>query len=179
MPVAAHKNPAISKAVDDAAEELRNSGFRIKIDARDLRPGQKYWDWEIKGVPLRLEIGPRDVDNGNAFAARRTGGKESIPLDNIVESVREQLELVHNELANRSHAHHSDCIIRLDTMDQKIVDGHIYEVAFDGTDADAELLEKKTGLAILGDAMTEYTEDQTCLVSGNLTRRKQHLARMY
>ncbi|MDE0708228.1 MAG: His/Gly/Thr/Pro-type tRNA ligase C-terminal domain-containing protein, partial [Candidatus Poseidoniales archaeon] len=117
MPVAAHKNPAITKAVDDAAEELRRSGFRVKIDARDLRPGQKYWDWEIKGVPLRLEIGPRDVDNGNAFAARRTGGKEPIPLDNIAEGVREQLGLVHTELANRSHAHITDCIIRLENTD--------------------------------------------------------------
>ena len=179
MPVAAHKNPSITKAVDAAAAELRGSGYRVKIDARDLRPGQKYWDWEIKGVPLRLEIGPRDVENGNAFAARRTGGKEPIPLDNIVEGVRGQLELVHTELTNRSQAHISDCIIRLENMDQEINDGHIYEVAFDGTDADAEVLEKSTGLTILGDAMAGFSEDQICIATGKSTRRKQHLARMY
>jgi prolyl-tRNA synthetase len=179
MPVAAHKNPAIAKAVENAAEELRKSGFRVKVDARDLRPGQKYWDWEIKGVPLRLEIGPRDVDNGNAFAARRTGGKEPIPLDNIAEGVRNQLKLVHEELTSRSQSHVSDCIIRLESIDQDILDGHIYEVAFDGTDADAELLEKTTGLAILGDAMNDYPDDQICLLTGKATRRKQHLARMY
>jgi len=179
MPVAAHKSPEVAPAVERAAEELRNSGYRVKIDDRDLRPGQKYWDWEIKGVPLRLEIGPRDVENGNAFAARRTGGKEPIPLSNIVEGVRNQLNIVHDELTNRSHAHVDDCVVKLESLEQEIVDGCIYEVAFDGTDADAEILEKATGLAILGEAMTAYDDDQVCIITGNHTKRKQHLARMY
>jgi len=179
MPVAAHKNPHVQPAVEKAADELRKAGIRIKVDDRDLRPGQKYWDWEIKGVPLRLEIGPRDVENGNAFAARRTGGKEPISLSNIVGGVRGQLEIVHSELTNRSHTHVDDCVIRLESLEQEIIDGRIYEVAFDGTDADAEILEKATGLAILGDAMTGYDEEQVCIVSGQKTKRKQHLARMY
>ena len=179
MPVAAHKNPAVIQTVLDVAEQLRESGLRIKVDDRDLRPGQKYWDWEIKGVPLRLEIGPRDVENGNAFAARRTGGKEPIPLSNIVDSVKQQLDMVHTELSSRSQSHVDECIVKLKSLDQEILDGHIYEVPFDGTDADAEMLEKSTGLAILGDAMTGYVDDQVCIVSGKMTRRKQHLARMY
>ena len=158
---------------------MRKAGYRVKVDDRDLRPGQKSWDWEIKGVPLRLEIGPRDVENGNAFAARRTGGKVPIPLSDIVDGVRKQLELVHDELTNRSHAHVEDCVIQLQSLDQEILDGRIYEVAFDGSDADAEALEKATGLAILGDAMSGYTDDQVCIVSGKQTKRKQHLARMY
>ena len=179
MPVASHKNPDILPAVEKAADELRKSGYRVKVDDRDLRPGQKYWDWEIKGVPLRLEIGPRDVENGNAFAARRTGGKEPIPLSNIVDGVRKQLDLVHDELTSRSHAHVEDCVIQLQSLEQEIIEGRIYEVAFDGTDADAEILEKATGLAILGDAMSGYSDQQVCIVSGKQTKRKQHLARMY
>ena len=179
MPVAAHKNPDVMTTVEETAESLRKSGYRVKIDARDLRPGQKYWYWEIKGVPLRLEIGPRDVENGNAFAARRTGGKEPIPLNDIANSVRDQLDMVHSELSNRSHAHIDSCILQLLSLDQEIIDGHIYEVAFDGTDADAEILEKTTGLTILGEAMSGYTDEQICIVSGKTTLRKQHLARMY
>ena len=179
IPVAQHKSPSVSIAVESAAEALRNAGYRIKIDDRDLRPGQKYWDWEIKGVPLRLEIGPRDVENGNALAARRTGGKDPIPLDNLVDGVRIQLEVIHNELTNRSKNHANTCVNRLESLDQEIIEGQIYEVAFDGTDSDAEVLEKSTGLTILGDAMTEYTEPQACIVSGTMTTRCQHLARMY
>ena len=179
IPVAQHKSPAVSQAVEAAAESLRKAGFRIKIDDRDLRPGQKYWDWEIKGVPLRLEIGPRDVEGGKALAARRTGGKQPIPLESIVESVRNQLDIVHSELSERIQTHENVCVNRLESLDQEIIDGHIYEVAFDGTDSDAEVLEKSTGLTILGDAMTEFSESQTCIVSGKMTTRRQHLARMY
>tara|TARA_B100001750_G_scaffold39060_1_gene28293 strand:+ start:53 stop:1546 length:1494 start_codon:yes stop_codon:yes gene_type:complete len=179
MPVAQHKSPDVSVAVESSAEILRNAGYRIKIDDRDLRPGQKYWDWEIKGVPLRLEIGPRDVESGTALAARRTGGKEAIPLDSLVESVGIQLGIVHNELGDRSQSHADTCVNRLNSLDQEIIDGQIYEVAFDGTDSDAEVLEKSTGLTILGDAMSEYDEPQSCIVSGKMTTRRQHLARMY
>ena len=179
IPVAQHKSPSVSIAVESAAEALRNAGYRIKIDDRDLRPGQKYWDWEIKGVPLRLEIGPRDVENGNALAARRTGGKDPIPLDNLVDAVRIQLDVIHTELTQRSTNHANICVNRLESLDQEIIEGQIYEVAFNGTDSDAEVLEKTTGLTILGDAMTEYTEPQPCIVSGTMTTRCQHLARMY
>ena len=179
MPIASHKSPTVTTTVESVADTLRDAGYRIKIDSRDLRPGQKYWDWEIKGVPLRLEIGPRDVENGTAFAARRTGGKDPIPLDNIVTAVREQLDIVHTELNARSHEHVEGCVIRLESLDQEIVEGQIYEVAFDGTDADAELLEKTTGLTILGDAMSSYDDEQVCIVSGKMTTRKQHIARMY
>ena len=179
MPVAQHKSPDVSVAVESSAESLRNAGFRIKIDDRDLRPGQKYWDWEIKGVPLRLEIGPRDVESGTALAARRTGGKEAIPLDSLVDSVRIQLDIVHNELSERSQSHANTCVNRLNSLEQEIIDGQIYEVAFDGTDSDAEILEKSTGLTILGDAMSEFSEPQSCIISGKMTTRRQHLARMY
>ena len=87
--------------------------------------------------------------------------------------------MVHDELTSRSHTHVGDCVIQLQSLDQEIIDGRIYEVAFDGTDADAEILEKATGLAILGDAMSGYSDQQVCIVSGKQTKRKQHLARMY
>ena len=179
MPIAAHKAPEVTDKVEEVAELLREAGMRVKVDARDLRPGQKYWDWEIKGVPLRLDIGPRDLENGVAFAARRTGGKEPIPLDDIVNATRAQLDMVQAALAERSMAHVDGCVIRMTDLDTPIEDGHIYEVAFDGSDADAEMLEKRTGLAILGESMEPYEEAQPCIVSGKMTTRKQHLARMY
>ena len=87
--------------------------------------------------------------------------------------------MVQTELNQRSRMHVDDCIIRLENLEQEILDGHIYEVAFDGSDADAETLEKTTGLAILGDAMEPFADDQQCIVTGKTTRRRQHIARMY
>ena len=51
--------------------KLKESGIRARMDARDIRPGQKYYDWEIKGVPLRIEIGPRDIENNKVILSRR------------------------------------------------------------------------------------------------------------
>ena len=82
----------------------------------------------------------------------------------------------------------SNLIKKLPTMEIKdgvwrlmspVEDGIVYELAFDGNDADAELLEKTTGLALLGDSIEPYSEPQPCVITGKMTTRKQHLARMY
>ena len=55
----------IMAEAEKIVSQLKESGIRARIDARDIRPGQKYYDWEIKGVPLRIEIGPRDLANNS------------------------------------------------------------------------------------------------------------------
>ncbi len=70
-------------------ERLKLSGFRVKLDERDLRPGNKYADWEMRGVPLRIELGAKDLEAGTATIVRRdrekgeTGGKVAVPLDAV------------------------------------------------------------------------------------------------
>jgi prolyl-tRNA synthetase len=68
--------------------DLQGAGVRVKLDDRDsLKPGAKYFEWEARGVPLRLEIGPRDVASGQAMSARRGAGKAALPLAGIVAAV--------------------------------------------------------------------------------------------
>lgn len=179
IPVAAHKDEAVMTSVTDVANQLRSNGYRVHIDDRDLRPGQKYYDWEIKGVPLRLDIGPRDIESGTAFAARRTGGKQPIPLASIIDAVGMELDAIGAELLARSSAHSESCIQPLTDLQTEFEDGKIYEIAFDGNDADAEVLEKTTGLTLLGDHIEPFTEPRPCIVSGKMTTRRQHLARMF
>jgi prolyl-tRNA synthetase len=74
-------------------DELAKAGIRVELDARDsLKPGAKYFEWEAKGVPLRLEIGPRDVAAGQAMAARRTGGKAPVKLARTAAAVTAALD---------------------------------------------------------------------------------------
>jgi prolyl-tRNA synthetase len=73
--------------------ELDRAGVRVALDLRDnLKPGAKYFEWEAKGVPLRLEIGPRDVAAGQVIAARRTGGKAPLRLDAVVALTAQALD---------------------------------------------------------------------------------------
>ncbi len=73
--------------------DLERSGIRVELDVRDgLTPGAKYFQWEARGVPLRLEIGPRDIAAGQVVAARRTGGKGPARLDGLADAVRTALD---------------------------------------------------------------------------------------
>ncbi|HXK10021.1 MAG TPA: His/Gly/Thr/Pro-type tRNA ligase C-terminal domain-containing protein, partial [Vicinamibacteria bacterium] len=84
---------SVGAAAEQAARTLRDAGFRVELDAREgMKPGAKYYEWEGRGVPLRLEVGPKDVAKGQVFAARRTGGKAPIPLAGLVDGVRGALD---------------------------------------------------------------------------------------
>jgi len=163
---------------EEIANILRKSSIRVKVDSRDIHAGQKYYDWEIKGVPLRLDIGPRDIENNTAFAAKRTGGKEPLPMDDIVNECRRVLEEISDELRKRSQIHTQDVVVPLVDLDN-VEDGKIYELAFDGTDSHAEQIEKTTGLSFLGDATEPYADERPCFMSGKLTTRRVLLAKTY
>ena len=167
----------ISKS-NQIADILRAGGLRVKVDSRDIHAGQKYFDWEIKGVPLRLDIGPRDIENNTAFAARRTGGKEPLSMDNIVAECNRVLGEISDELRDRSKAHTENILIPLTDL-ENVDDGKIYELAFDGTDAHAETIERTTGLSFLGDATEQYEHERPCFMSGKPTTRKVILAKTY
>jgi len=79
--------------------ELEQAGIRVELDLRDnLKPGAKYFEWEAKGVPLRLEIGPRDVAAGQVMTARRTGGKAPARLDGLARTVGGALDEIQASL---------------------------------------------------------------------------------
>jgi prolyl-tRNA synthetase len=86
------------------AADLKAAGVRVALDTRErMKPGAKYYDWERKGVPLRLEVGPRDVASGSAFAARRIGGpKFPIEAEGLVERVLAELDTIQNELFEKA-----------------------------------------------------------------------------
>jgi prolyl-tRNA synthetase len=92
---------ALTQSLEELITSLKRAGLRVKVDDRDyVRTGAKYFEWERKGVPLRIELGPRDVSNGVCVFKYRVGRteKESISLQNAVESAKAGLEQLHNHL---------------------------------------------------------------------------------
>ncbi|CAM9595107.1 unnamed protein product [Ascophyllum nodosum] len=91
----------VNRAVDGVVDELRAAGIRVKVDDRpNMRPGAKYFEWEAKGVPLRVELGPRDAKAGVAIVARRTGGDKITvsTADNFAARIEEELDAVRDVL---------------------------------------------------------------------------------
>jgi prolyl-tRNA synthetase len=169
--------------------QLRDAGLRVHLDDRDLRPGQKYYDWEIRGVPLRLELGPRDLANGECVLAPRTGGKDSVPRAGATEAVKEALEAVAAELRRRTEKANNTCMHVLPpltrsatgrlSLAEPVEPGRIYEIPFDGSDAEAAMVEELTGYSFLGDAREPFAKARKCVVSGKSTNRRVWLARSY
>tara|TARA_Y100000817_G_scaffold26073_1_gene18544 strand:- start:167 stop:832 length:666 start_codon:yes stop_codon:yes gene_type:complete len=188
--------PIIAKnSSDDMVSEaekivykLKDAGIRARMDARDIRPGQKYYDWEIKGVPLRIEIGPRDLANDSFMSARRTGGKESHPLSSLVETVHNELQTIGEIMSKNSIEHFNSCISDLPSFsvngdalifDEPINTDQVYEMAFEGNDAEAEMIENSTGLTFLGNSTNTYSKAKPCVITGKSTHNRVYLARTY
>jgi prolyl-tRNA synthetase len=106
----------------EAAQKLQTAldAFRVEIDAREgLTPGFKYNDWEMRGVPIRVEIGPRDIDKGTVVLVRRdTGAKEFVPMAELAAKVKETLDSIHDTLYARAKKFQDDNTFSVDTYEE-------------------------------------------------------------
>lgn len=98
VPIAQHKEGVLEKAAE-LKERLAKSGIRVKLDDSDNSPGWKFAEYEMKGVPVRVEIGPKDIENGQCvLVTRHNGEKAVISLENLETAVAEKLQEVHDGL---------------------------------------------------------------------------------
>ncbi|XP_020523238.1 proline--tRNA ligase, cytoplasmic isoform X3 [Amborella trichopoda] len=110
---------AIMDACSETVNNLNSAGFRAEADTRDnYSPGWKYSDWELKGVPLRIEIGPKDIAKKQVRIVRRDNSvKKDIPSDNLVESVREVLESIQESMFKTAKEKRDACIVKAKTFE--------------------------------------------------------------
>ena len=106
LPIAAHKE-GVAERCRQIRDELMAAGIRVKLDDRDtVSAGWKFNEWELKGVPLRLEVGPRDIENGVATALRRdTLEKFTLPLEGIAAAAKDKLAEIQRDLFLKAKAY--------------------------------------------------------------------------
>jgi prolyl-tRNA synthetase len=119
IPIAQNKGGVIEK-VDEIYAELKKQGIRVEVDAdTNNTPGWKFNEYEMKGVPLRIEIGPRDIENNIAMVARRdTLEKSQVSLDGIAETVKELLDTVHYGMLEKARIHRDANTFMFDSYDE-------------------------------------------------------------
>ncbi|AIF69914.1 prolyl-tRNA synthetase [Palaeococcus pacificus DY20341] len=144
-------------------EELKNAGIRAHLDDRDeIRPGRKFYEWELKGVPLRIEVGPRDVEGGKAVIARRdTLEKSVIEREKLVDAVRELIDAIMENLYNRAKEFLESHIKRVDSLEEakKVFEGRrgIVEIPWCGEESCGLEMEEVLDAKMLG---TPYPEEK-------------------
>jgi prolyl-tRNA synthetase len=129
---------AVMEVVERIERELRVAGVRVKVDAREEhRPGWKFHEYEVQGVPLRLAVGPRDVQNGQVELSRRDqGGKEFVPLDTLASTVTDLLSQIQRGLFNKAASFRDSKTTKADSYDEfkdAIEQGGFVLAHWDGT----------------------------------------------
>ena len=110
VPIVRSNDDRAVAACHATAQTLTQAGFRVRVDDRDQQPGWKYAEWDVRGVPVRIEIGPRDVDGGSVMLVRRDRSKgepdhkQSVPLEALVPQLRVLLDDIQRSLYEQAGA---------------------------------------------------------------------------
>lgn len=169
IPVAAHK-PGVTEKCQQIADELRAAGIRVQLDNRDQSPGWKFNEWEMKGVPVRFEIGPRDIENGVVTYCRRdTLSKESMSMDGIVAATTQLLEEIQQHMYAKSLAfrdsHVRECH-NLEEVAQALDNKCFAKIVWDRNPADEAMLKEKLQATVRVMLEEEKPFQTTCTICG-------------
>jgi prolyl-tRNA synthetase len=178
----------VLEAADHARRALHAAGVRVHVDARDgMKPGAKYYEWEGRGVPLRLEIGPRDVAAGSVMLARRTGGKkEALAMGGLPERILSEMDCMQRELLetarDRREANSIRGVTKAQFLDFMARDGGFAYGGFCGSgDCEAEIKDQtKATVRVLPDEeFRSNPAPTTCMWCGRPSASEAVWAKAY
>jgi len=175
----------ISEVVLKIKKTLEGKGISVKYDDRDtFKPGWKFSEYEFKGVPLRLAIGPRDLENKTIEIARRdTLEKEVLQIADIENKVEHLLEQIQKNLYQKAQSFRENNAYHVDTWDEfvdviKNKGGFVY-AHWDGTSETEERIKEKTKATIRVIPLENNIEEGKCIYSGNPSKQRVVFAKAY
>ena len=175
----------ISKVAHKIYSQLIAAGISVKYDDRDnFKPGFKFNDYELKGVPIRIAIGPRDLENNVVELARRdTLEKKSIPMNEITNHIKIILEDIQNNLFDRANSFREERITAVETFDEfkSILSskGGFISAHWDGTSETEQLIKKETKATIRCIPFSKNIKAGYCVYSGKPSPQRVLFAKAY
>ena len=176
---------AISERVNPLVKELQNKGISVKYDKRDThKPGFKFNEYEIKGVPVRIAVGQRDMENGTYELARRdTLEKETVEADGVVAKIEFLLEDIQRNIFEKALNYREEHITEVDgyeefkrVLDQK---GGFISAHWDGTSATEDKIKEETKATIRCIPLDAIEEAGSCMVTGKPSSKRVLFAKAY
>ena len=182
IPVAANK-PGVIPAARELAAKLKDAGFRVKIDDSDKSTGWKFSEWEMKGVPLRVEIGPRDIEKGQlVFAKRNTGEKIQCSMDEMVERAQELLKTIHKEMYEKAQKYlreHTTEVHNLDELNKALEFGGYSKMMWCGNRECEDKIKELTNATARCLPFNQIPFDDVCPVCGKKATKVVLFAKAY
>ena len=176
---------AIEAAVAPIVEALRKADIRVHFDNRDThKPGFKFNEYELKGVPLRIGIGPRDLENGTVELARRdTLSKKSVAQADLVTEIQSTLKEIQEALFNRAKDFRANHTTEVDTFDvfKEVLEtkGGFISAFWDGTEATETAIKEATKATIRCIPLDRKAETGACVYSGKPAHLRVLFAKAY
>lgn len=171
--------------VDELYKQLKDAGVRVRVDDRsDVSPGWKFNEYEMRGVPLRLELGPRDMESGVVvLVSRVTGEKRTVPQDNLVEEVNKMLEEIHADMYEKAKSFQQENFKSLETLDEMKAfleqKRGFVEAGWCGSDACERQVKEETGATSRNIPFQPESHKSKCLVCGEEAAHTVVYARAY
>jgi prolyl-tRNA synthetase len=174
----------VNREVQPIIEGLRQKGISVKFDDADnKRPGFKFADYELKGVPVRLVLGARDLENGTIELMRRdTLEKETVPLEGIVERVEKLLDAIQQNIFEKAKKYRDERIYECDNYEEfkeRIKDGGFFLCHWDGTAETEAQIKEETQATIRCVPFGVEQTPGTDMVSGKPSKARVIIARSY
>jgi len=175
----------ISKKVESMMVELKAQGVSVKYDSRTTyKPGWKFAEYELKGVPLRIGIGPRDLENNTFELVRRdTLTKQIVEQDDLVETVANLLVEIQDNLFKRALDYRNEMITEVNTFDEfkEVLEkkGGFVSAHWDGTSETEEEIKNKTKATIRCIPLNVKEEEGKCIISGKKSLHRVLFAKAY
>lgn len=181
VPIAAHKGGVNEKAAELLAA-LTAAGIRAECDTRDMSPGWKFNEWEMKGVPVRIEVGPRDIEQGQAVLFRRdTLEKETVALCDLTARVSELMGVIQANMLEKSRNFRDSRVKTVTTVEEMLtaLDGKNFtKAAWCGDRACEESIKEKTAATSRVMTDDELVSD-VCVCCGKKAKTNVLFARAY
>lgn len=175
----------VSAAVEPLIKELKNAGLSVKFDNRDTqKPGFKFAEYEMKGVPVRIAIGPRDLENGTIEVARRdTKEKQVMKVENAVNEIQKLLEDIQKNMYARALKFRTEKTTSVETFEEfkNVLDGKggFILAHWDGTPETEAKIKEETKATVRCIPLDSEEEDGKCVYSGKPSNRRVLFARAY
>ncbi|MCK4445387.1 MAG: proline--tRNA ligase, partial [Thermoplasmata archaeon] len=158
--------------------ELKEVGIRVHLDERDLRPGNKFYDWEAKGVPVRIEIGAKDIKANAVTVVRRDGeDKDMIQRAHMVSKVKDLLNQMQMEQYERGEKEMRANMYLVDNLED--LKPGIQMMGWCGSKDCGHEIEDQTGMSVLGEPVGHEEFAGKCIICGTDTKTPICVARTY